>query len=1243
MRARIAFGFFFLLAMRGKKERKRVGFRRATNKPPKKKNGDTECLKGAKMQRARATVNSFAQKDTDGTYDGIPDELKKLIAAYAVCETHVRDLEDIDKVVEAVNVDVGMRAHDILEHYEMDGVVPNSILSNSVRAAIGKNDKSRVADEETEEKRKIIERKSHVKLPRTIEIANATPIHDPRATYMTLVLCGSLWHSGLLTTILGVLGWSKVANMIREIETGVYDKEAGKAGAGTKEMIGKATKSWREKAIEATKRTRPFRSSSGTSFGALTTYEAFIKDQEERAKGSRNILEAPNASGFGPQFLVAHIRAVALDAKQQFFSKLHERPRDEVTFRLVAYASACVMCVLAKHVETCLPKIEESALSDADSVVNALVELLERHTAIPSKKHGTIQMLLQLVNAAIKRNSLKDTRIYGPSGHLTDNADKILQRLAKLESDGHFSHVLSNSLKTDIHLREDDLFHLYMPMYSDKSNTYITTTSTSATRDLIMGTKGLAEANIRTALTDKHLPATRDGSDAFESVLNSYVNMMVRVTWDAVQCEEELNSTVQRASAYVSTARRVEVKADADVYLREIIGKIRDPDTSGTEVSSITKDGMLQAVCYALDNFTTGASNEQHDINKAKKHARDAYQDAMERADAGHVLRRQILSDFVGEIIITSKQSTLKFLAMMKQLVVNMPVEFTQKEDTRAVLRAVGTAQNAFSDEDNDVKTQILHAVGSSHFAAEEKIGEDSKQICLLNGDSTVSILHDTNAKLETLIALTRSIFFRLPSDFFDKDASGKKVLKIDKLRSEIANVASQDTAKKQNIETLERRHEVLKLLGVQYEHVRAAISDPLRTSLVYAVAFKDNTKATHCYRIFVNANGDNTNKMQRKLQLLLTDFVMPYNTDEERDEYTDRTLATNKVVFGKDEWGSLLVKGTELRKNFKADEFRKKFTATAKLEERATITKPSYMHEDHTLFVHRWLESEFIPAPYASATPIFWYSARSLRLLFENAEAEAKLGFDGEPSSREGLANLDHFLSGTRADLFRFLESESALPARGGLLTVEGGDPGASARVPSRGDAPGRVPSSDPLRRVPSSESGSSDAPAQPGATSSRLAAAAAVTPEPAAAHTFKLGDKVTLHNISSNASFNGAEGVIESINPTKADGKRYGVSFLHNGDLKASYVSATQMTLGHAAPAAVTPKPAALISIGSRVTLQNLSSQASIYNGAEAKIVKIDNAKEDGLSYEVSFMHDGNRKTGWVSATQMELLTRE
>jgi hypothetical protein len=385
---------------------------------------------------------------------------------------------------------------------------------------------------------------------------------------------------------------------------------------------------------------------------------------------------------------------------------------------------------------------------------------------------------------------------------------------------------------------------------------------------------------------------------------------------------------------------------EMDTYLQQIITSMR-PQTDTGRIQKVKEDGLLQAVCY----ITGDASSDEH-------------KDGLERTDANHELRRQLLRDFVGSILEKNTQSLPKFLAMTRQLLVNTSVDF-KAEKAPVGANEIFTAASAIA-KDSTQLANLGRMVGTDYFVVEPKHMRPPQKAspAFVAADSdTLGLTPGDRQKVYKIIA-----YNRLPREFFDRTERGDAVLKVDAYQQQIRDVErnGSSTGKQKKIELerlvseLQAKHELVEtLLKVGPEDIRAASLPELRKRLVCGVLFVDSYKldrSDYCYRLFVHINGDEeAQAMQTKLLAFL------------KAQVTQNASYARMVFFGKDEWRSVLKPTT--------------FTissTTIKVEEKKSIRAP-YMHAENTLFVHRWPEFEFIPAPYGLATPMFWYDPSSV------------------------------------------------------------------------------------------------------------------------------------------------------------------------------------------------------------------------------------------------------------------------
>jgi hypothetical protein len=868
-------------------------------------------------------ANVFDAKGRKGA-----DELNRKMAAYAAAATNATSLADLDgltkKIENALNDPTN--ANEILDHYRTSATVPMSVLGPA-RAEVERKPSvayTGVLEKRDKPKKTILtEATASSGDPEAARAAREHTERELRRVYHSFAVCGALWYSGLLSTVLSVLGWTEVITTIRRIEEGIVldpnnKMEATKIVLKSRDITeeNKATTRATTRGDEMRKILRSVVKSNKNkaSFGTPRVFRVDAREKvlsNEEAEGRMSHGLKIDANKFTPHFLKEHIAAVALNCQYKddgfTWTELQKLTRDEIIFRLVAYATACVLSVLTNHVAKCLLRA-----GHGDDTLDLTYGLISHHTAFPNTKSGVLQLLQQFEYMRTDA-SWKDA----------------LDKLARLESSGAFSSVLSKP-KDDAPLPAP-AFDLYMPGYNGFTNNAPTT---DADKDDAMA-KLLAALPKgqppRRTITDR---MSKD--DKFQPALQSLIDALVEDTWNGVEASKEYTSAIESARKSVMGAKKVTLTASADAYLAELVRSMRGAEDT-TTIQTVSKDGLLQAICYTLGDVST-----------------EAHKDGLTNAKANHSMRRQILHELAETVVQKGSDSLTKFLAMTRELIAN--IEFKEKKQLAEAHEIYVAAKSLFpaDDEDEEAKKKrdaLFSLVGENLFSARKTIGARE----VLFADEKVPVEH-----YDTIL------YNRLPSEFLEHTKGGT-VLKLVAYEKQAAKMRSGDAQKRDlelKVEGIKKRHdEIEMLLKVGPEEIRAAAKPVLRPLvcgvLVAIQATISGTTEDH-HRLFVHINDTSESKSvtsESKSQVKLLTLV------KKAAQLLSGILTSDvKVVYGKDEWrdGLGLSQTTMQIKD-------RKFT----VEGRNSI-RP-YAHEKDVLFVHRWPEYEFIPAPYASATPMFW------------------------------------------------------------------------------------------------------------------------------------------------------------------------------------------------------------------------------------------------------------------------------
>jgi hypothetical protein len=836
-------------------------------------------------------------------------------------------------------------AKEILDHYRTSAIVPMSVLG-AARAAVERKPSASSAYDE-----RVFEKQDKTKPKRTV--VTSVSAGEAGRMYKSFAVCGALWYSGLLSTVLSVLGWTQVDAKIRQIAAGrladMKDKKKIAMNLGTPKD---PKDSLRTRAINLAKKsdrwTLPTRRK--TSFGAGRTIDPdaranFLEDQFYRCNAREIITDATaNSAAFTPQFLEIYLHEVTETGGKK--PEMQKQTSDVAQFRLVSYASACVLYVITKHVKTCFPETPKPSTSS--ELAEAIVKLLYMHTAIPNRTHGVFRWLHQILNGSKKKFTFaRPTDVSKTKSDAEMRA--LVSILAQMEESGAFSTVIS---KPDDQF-PGSAFDLYMAGYKGVGDDDVTNARPKTPEDYADAIFALfTEVSKMPKLTDPTtLVGNTDTTDTFHSALESHVEKLVEDTWHGVLCTTDVDSIVTRASTSVFYATGLKLRntpGEMDTYLQQIVTSMR-PQTDTALIQKVKEDGLLQAVCYITGDART-----------------DAHKDGLERGDANHELRRQLLRDFVGSILEKNTQSLPKFLAMTRQLVANTSVDF--KADEAVGADAIFSTAHATANDTTKLES-LGKLVGTDYFVVkldDMKVYNSSLPEFVVADTDTLGLDDAGRKEVFKLIA-----YNRLPREFFDR-TGGRSMLKVDAYQQQIRDIerttagSSTGQQKKLELERLvsevqEKHAFVEPLLKVRLDDVRAASLPELRTRLVCGVLFVDTSQLSfsdNCYRLFVHINGDE-GAPAMKTKLLA--FLKAQLKAQLAKNVAKNAIRT--VVFGKDEWRSVLNPTT-----FTIS------TTAINVVGRNSISEP-YTHEESTLFVHRWPEFEFIPAPYGLATPMFWYN----------------------------------------------------------------------------------------------------------------------------------------------------------------------------------------------------------------------------------------------------------------------------
>lgn len=845
------------------------------------------------------------------------DELNIKMAAYAAAATNATSLADLDGLTKRIENELTpATAKEILDHYRTSATVPMSVLG-AARAAIERKPSvayTRVLEKRDKPKKTILT--AATASSGDVATDRAAREHTEkklRSVYHSFAVCGALWYSGLLTTVLSVLGWTEVITTISRIEQGLVvhandKKQVMKIVLASQRITEQNKPSTRGEEARKLFRRVVESNKNKASFGGARVFKADARSDvlsQEEVEGRSSHENKIGADRFTPHFLKEHITAVALNCQYTKDSLGHPvetdlqmLTRDEIIFRLVAYATACVLSVLTQHVEKCL-------LRDGNSTLELIFQSIAYHTAFPNTKSGVLQLLQRL-----------------PGLRSSPTWTDVLDNLAKMESSGAFSSVLSKS-KKDAPL-PPPAFDLYMPGYHGFTNA-----APSSQADKQDAMQQLFTALPKGNPPNKMITDATSNVDTFQPALQRLIDGLVEDTWNGVKAIAEFTSAIESARKSVMGAKKVTLTASADAYLAELVQSMRGADDT-SKIQKVSEDGLLQAVCYTLGDV-----------------AEDAHIDGLTNPSANHSMRRQILRELAETVVKKSSDSLTKFLAMTRELIAN--IEFKEKKKLAEAHEIYDAASSLFPDNEDEPEAKKKRATLFS------LVGGD-KQFSKKTIATQQVLLADEEVPVEYYDAI---LYNRLPSEFFDR-TDGGTVLKLVAYQQQAAKMRSGDAQKHDlelKVEGMKKKHEEIeKLLNVGPEEIRAAAKPELRHLvcgvLVAIPADVLGTTEWH-HRLFVHIKNTSESGSQVKLLTLVKKAAQ---------EVSDRLTSDVKVVYGKDEWRD----GLGLSQTTMQIKDRK-----FKVEGRKSIRQ--HAHEKDALFVHQWPEYEFIPAPYAYATPMFW------------------------------------------------------------------------------------------------------------------------------------------------------------------------------------------------------------------------------------------------------------------------------
>jgi hypothetical protein len=905
-------------------------------------------------------VNVFEPPSTADDVDAI----RRQIAAHAVCEMKVTDIDDLDVVVKSV--------FDALQNRPKD---TDEILKSRSGMGLGRVPAAiqRILDESSgaspsPKLTKRFEIQDKPKQNRSVFV-NTTAVADAETSYKHFAFCGALWYSGLLSTVLAVLGWNEVTAKIKQIESGGLVDLVDRMKLVNASPIGNSSASLRERkrSVLSTLKSRK------ASFGAAISPDAqkkFTDDQRARADGTKKVYEGENKAGIGPSFLEAYIHNVAVAARAT--ANMKDEATDTAKFRLIAYASACVLYVLAvHHLSECVPRTDGDITTGAE-LGKAIIALIQNHTAVPNKNYGSFQWLVQFLNHTTKTGGVTFGKFEDTSaGVVTIEGDELVElakRLATFEKTGEFAWLLKRPDDDTKAKAYVDVFDVLVPGYKPKVGANVTSAGAGDAKTKIKVLKELLAAlNDVTPSNDttgQSVVMSQDGStaDEFETALIEIAKAMVDTTWEGVQLTAEYNPIVERAKASVSTAKTFQLSGkrdEANAYLGEIVDKL-PAKLAGFDAKTIdirARHSLLKAACLALE--PTAAPPAISEITK---------KGATEIGNSAERLTRALVfHGLITDVLEKNGTSLTKFLAMVRQLTVKSEYRFEDAAPRLALMTATKTSA--------DIVTKSKATVGTG--AAFEKLkklaGVDYFNVPATDiGHVWIVLTKNTERLMKATTDLVRHIYARLPSALVTK-SDGNAILRLDALYAEKRRDPKVDITYKEA--SLKDQHtDATALLDVGPETARAALAQKGREKLVYGIVFEDKSHTrTNVWRLFVHIAGDMSYTQVRTSSRLPLVELIGESYKHVHDNLDPASQGQLRVVYGEDEWRDAIqpMRIQEIAKLL----LLKAGAGTGNVQNATPVARrdvKAYV-DDNVLVVHRWPELEFVPAPYALATPMFW------------------------------------------------------------------------------------------------------------------------------------------------------------------------------------------------------------------------------------------------------------------------------
>jgi hypothetical protein len=920
-------------------------------------------------------TNVFEPPSTDQAYGA----LRREVAAYIIAETqngtkepHVA-LDTGAAIIEEKLLDntLPLKIGDILDRYKGGSGVPPSLLPPDVRAHLDDRERGRYVPQERRQQR-VAGTAGTAEKPRVIGTLSSRGAITPaslEAVYDDTVLCGALWHSGLLSAVLSALGWREVDQRLRDIETGVLMDLDNRNDPGmAKHTIGSKTNPVLGKPTVSLARRLTGKTAFGVSAAAAAHGDFIAHQRANVVNAAKAVHDGTNAVGYGPSFLEAYIHGINVAAGAE--AEMKKEDTAVAKFRVLAYATACALYVIVKHhVAKCAPpKATNKSITTGEQLAAAILDMLSKHTAIPSAKYGSFVMLLRHVNYQLHANvaayELKDANGTIAQADMVD----LVRRLATFESspDHGFGRLLRPG-KPGF----GSLFQTYMHTYPDAGHA-VNGPQPAANDSVAILRLILAElaADVKPSSdtsTLEELDTTDARADVFSTKLEARVKRMVdstRLLVDGAKvADPQYLSVVTRARSSVLTAnaRKPTGKpGELAQNLSDLLDAARNATGSKITMPHLDRDTKEKEikysdiVAYVLDSTVPVPENTN----------------ASERS--GH------LDEFARAVSSKSSSSLAKFVLVMRHLTLEMKRTFAAT-GAAAATGAVDIHAKSSATSVSGTELPALITLGKNGKYFDVKI-TDMKHVQLIFAAHT--------AAGTAAAALEKHIYARLPGAFVTiAEEGGNAVLKLDartseETRAKLANQKKRVLAFKEDKTTLEAWHNAAEtLLGVKQDDMRGrAPADAFRGfgKGTYGVLFKDESvpAVQDCWRLFVHITGERTERDDTRLRAIRASLYLLL-----KNAYAHiKTINafTGGVVYGDDEWGSLLVDGATIHG------LSKKLAKVGTLgldDGKGSMFRkaPTLLREKETLHVHRWPDMEFVPAPFAHATPMFWKDPASL------------------------------------------------------------------------------------------------------------------------------------------------------------------------------------------------------------------------------------------------------------------------